>query len=77
MEHTQEAGVFLSLGELETIFPRLKNIEHALDQTERKVLLKFEKTLYEHLSVKEVEELLQPTAVALGVEGGEAGGGEH
>ncbi|GHV81913.1 hypothetical protein AGMMS49991_04710 [Spirochaetia bacterium] len=77
MDHTKETGVFLSLRELEILFPRLKNIEHALDQAERKVLLKFEKILYEHLSVKEVEELLQPGTVASAFENGEAGGVEH
>jgi hypothetical protein len=75
MERIQEAGAFLSLRELKTIFPRLKKIEHTLDQGERQVLLKFEKALYEHLSVKEVEELLRSGPAASGFEDGEAGGG--
>jgi hypothetical protein len=77
MEHTHEAGAFLSLRELMILFPRLKNMEHTLKQEERQVLMKFEKTLYEHLSVKEVEELLQPGRDASAFENGAAGGVER
>jgi hypothetical protein len=48
-------GAFLSLGELIAIFPRLKRDEDHLTVSERQVLSKIERTLYEHLSIQEIE----------------------
>jgi hypothetical protein len=58
MEYPQDAGVFIGLRELMTIFPRIKQEEAVMNSEERQVLMKMEKTLYEHLSVEKVEELL-------------------
>jgi hypothetical protein len=59
MEYPQEAGVFITLGELISLFPRFKRAEHILNPAERQVLIKLEQTLYEYLSVDEAEELIQ------------------
>jgi hypothetical protein len=48
-------GLFLSLDELSAIFPRLKRNESLLAAGERRVLSRMEKTLYEHLSVADIE----------------------
>jgi hypothetical protein len=58
MEYPQDAGVFIGLWELMTIFPRIKQEEAVMNSEERQVLMKMEKTLYEYLSVEKVEELL-------------------
>jgi hypothetical protein len=53
-----EAGVFLSLDDLKTVFPFLKKEEKFFSPEERDVFLKIEKKLYEHLSIEEIEKLL-------------------
>jgi hypothetical protein len=58
MEYLQEAGVFISLGELTAIFPRIKRGERDMNREELRVLTKLEKALYEYLSVEEAEKLL-------------------
>jgi hypothetical protein len=50
---------FLSLGELKAIFPRLKKDEDSLTLSERQVLTRIERTLYDHLSIQEIESTLQ------------------
>ncbi|MDR0377197.1 MAG: hypothetical protein LBH70_05330 [Spirochaetaceae bacterium] len=57
MRHSQEAGVFIGLRELITIFPRIKGGEYTMNPAERQVLMKIEKVLYEYLTVEEVENL--------------------
>jgi hypothetical protein len=58
MKYPQEAGVFIGLRELMTVFPRIKREEYAMNPAERQVLMKLEQVLYENLSVEEVEELI-------------------
>jgi hypothetical protein len=57
----QGAGVFLPLEDCKAVFSRLKGLESILSAPERDVLWKLEKTLYQHLSIREVEKLLAPT----------------
>jgi hypothetical protein len=45
----------LTLDELLTLFPLLKKNEEHLSGKERIILAKIEKTLYEHLSIEEIE----------------------
>jgi hypothetical protein len=56
-------GVFLTLPELKALFIRLKKFENMPDggmsDDERKGLIKIEKFLYEHLSIQELEKLLE------------------
>jgi hypothetical protein len=54
----EETGIFLSLAECTVLYPKLKENEANLSKDERKVLLKIEKLLYEHLSVGEMHDLL-------------------
>ncbi|GHV84975.1 hypothetical protein AGMMS50230_05830 [Spirochaetia bacterium] len=49
---------FLSLDEIKAVFPRLKQNEPFLGDGERQVLWRMEKTLYEHLSLAEIENSL-------------------
>ncbi|MDR2742827.1 MAG: hypothetical protein LBB98_11840 [Treponema sp.] len=58
MEYLQEAGVFIRLKELMTIFPRIKQGEQTMNGEELQVLMKMEKALYEYLSVEEAENLM-------------------
>ena len=51
-------GPFLNLEELLILFPFLKKNETLLDNDQLKVLIKIEKTLYEHLSIAEIENKL-------------------
>jgi hypothetical protein len=53
-----EAGIFLSIQELLVFFPRLKRLEAELTEKERFILHKIEKTLYQCLSVEEIEKTL-------------------
>ena len=46
-----------SLEELLTMFSLLKKKESSLDIKERQLLTKIQKKLYEHLSIKEIEEI--------------------
>jgi hypothetical protein len=59
-DREEETGVFLSLGECTVLYPKLKENEANLSKEERKVLLKIEKLLYEHLSIGEMHDLLEP-----------------
>ena len=56
-----ESGVFLSLEELMVLFPLLKKSEALLNNKERRLLVKIEKNLYEHLSIAEIERYLGGT----------------
>jgi hypothetical protein len=60
METNDRAGLFLSLSELRLIFPRLKIQEPSMGNGERELLRKMELTLYDHLSIEEMENLLPP-----------------
>jgi hypothetical protein len=55
----EEAGVFLTLQDLETVFPLLKKEENLLSPAEQAIFLKIEKKLYEYLSIEEMEDLLK------------------
>ena len=48
-------GVFFTLEELLVLFPLLKKNEDLLSNNERQLLVKVEKTLYEHLSIADIE----------------------
>jgi site-specific recombinase XerD len=54
-----EAGVFLTLQDLKTVFPFLKEEENLLSPVEQATFLKIEKKLYEYLSIEEMEDLLK------------------
>ncbi|MDR0628933.1 MAG: hypothetical protein LBG24_04725 [Treponema sp.] len=58
MEYQHEEGMFFTFKELTVLFPRLKKAENTLLPAEREVLLKIERTLYEQLSIQDVEGLL-------------------
>jgi hypothetical protein len=51
----QPEGAFFSLEELLAIFPRLKQSEEILTVPERSFLRRVEKTLYQHLSIQDIE----------------------
>jgi hypothetical protein len=51
----------LTLDELLVLFPLLKKNEENLNSKERIILAKMEKTLYEHLSIEEIENRLGGT----------------
>ena len=55
------SGIFLSLEELMVLFPVLKKNEALLNNKERRLLVKIEKNLYEHLSISEIERYLGGT----------------
>jgi hypothetical protein len=59
MVNPQEAGLFFSIPDLRALFPRLKSLEYTLQPREQAVLTKIEQTLYEHLTVREIEALLR------------------
>jgi hypothetical protein len=61
MEFPEKKGIFLSLRELKTVFPRFKTWEPSLTPGEREVLIRWEKILYASLSVQEAEDLLHPS----------------
>jgi hypothetical protein len=52
------AGLFLTLEELSALFPWLQKNEDRMDIRERQVLNRIERTLYEHLSIDEIENQL-------------------
>ena len=52
-------GLFLTLEDLLVLFPPLKKNEAFLSRTERQLLVKIEKTLYERLSISEIESHLE------------------
>jgi hypothetical protein len=56
-EASELPGLFLSLEELRSLFPRLKKSEAQLDISERALLLRMERVLYENLSIQELETL--------------------
>ena len=56
------AGVFLTLNDCTILFPRLKENEPLLSEKERRLLHRIEKVLYENLSIREMEELLERRA---------------
>jgi len=58
---THAAGLFLTLEELEVLLPLLKNNEVHLTGKERRILVKIEKELYEHLSIADMEDRLRGT----------------
>ncbi|MDR0722679.1 MAG: hypothetical protein LBF75_07825 [Treponema sp.] len=58
MEYQHEGGMFFTFKELKVLFTRLKKAENTLLPAEREVLLKIERTLYEQLSIQDVEGLL-------------------
>jgi hypothetical protein len=62
---TEDSGpdrVVLTLEDCKTLFPRLKGLENVLPDPERDILLKIEKVLYGHLSVREIENLLRSSS---------------
>ena len=58
METKDSVGLFLSLSELRLVFPRLKTQEPSMGNGERELLRRMELTLYDHLSIEEMENLL-------------------
>ncbi|MDR2103671.1 MAG: hypothetical protein LBP42_06180 [Treponema sp.] len=58
MDNCLNNGILLSLDECKTLFPLLKGMENTLPATEREILLKIEKVLYAHLSIRDVENLV-------------------
>ncbi|QQO08151.1 hypothetical protein [Breznakiella homolactica] len=59
MKKTQdEPGLFFELQDLTVLFSLVKSMEDRLSQGERNILIEIEKTLYEHLSIKEVAKLI-------------------
>jgi hypothetical protein len=54
--------VVLTLEDCKTLFPRLKELENALLAPERDILLKIERVLYGHLSVRDIENLLRASS---------------
>jgi hypothetical protein len=62
MEYKHDGGVFFTIKELKALFPRLKKGENILLPAERDILLKIERTLYEQLSVQEMEGLLDTSS---------------
>ena len=59
----EAAGVFLSLNDCTVLFPRLKENEVSLSKGERMLLRRIEKVLYENLSIREIEALLEKGAL--------------
>ena len=59
MDNHEEAGVYLTLKDCTVLFPRIKGIESSLSKEERMIMLRIEKVLYENLSIREMEELLE------------------
>ncbi|MDR2071995.1 MAG: hypothetical protein LBP60_00990 [Spirochaetaceae bacterium] len=57
----QPEGAFFSLEELLAIFPRLKQSEDTLSVPERSFLYRVEKTLYQHLSIQDIEKSIAHT----------------
>jgi hypothetical protein len=57
-EKLLQKGTFFSFEELLILFPLLKKNEALLSNQERTILVKIEKTLYEHLSIAEMENRL-------------------
>jgi hypothetical protein len=51
-------GIFLTQEELLTLFSLLKRNEALLKNTERQLLVKIERELYEHLSIADLESRL-------------------
>ncbi|MDR3167042.1 MAG: hypothetical protein LBT93_03785 [Treponema sp.] len=58
MENFLQNGIILSLEECKILFPLLKGLENTLLAPEREILLKIERVLYAHLSIRDVENLL-------------------
>jgi hypothetical protein len=56
-------GLFLSLEELCLLFPKLKKNEAHLDVSERALLLRMERVLYENLSIQELETLREGNGI--------------
>jgi len=52
-------GFFLTLEELSALLPWLKNNEERMGVRERQILNRMERTLYEHLSIEEIENQLR------------------
>jgi hypothetical protein len=50
-----EKGLFLSMEELEVIFPFVKKSEAHLDLKGRQLLTRIERILYNHLSIEDIE----------------------
>ena len=69
MDNTDETGVFLTLNDCVTLYPRLKATESFLSDEERKIFLEIEKALYESFSIQELEELLEKSSVKPGAPG--------
>jgi hypothetical protein len=59
----REPGIFFTIEEMLSVFPRLKKNEALLDFSERPVLLKIERFLYQNLSVEELESLSEKSGV--------------
>jgi hypothetical protein len=55
-------GLFLTLEELSVLFPWIKKNEAFMDVRERQLLSRIERTLYEHLSIEEIENRLRGSA---------------
>lgn len=64
------AGIWLDLRECKVLFSRLKGMETRLSAPERELLLRIEKTLYERLSIGELETL---QSFPLREDGGDSG----
>jgi hypothetical protein len=62
MENSGDDRVVLTLEDCKTLFPRLKGLENTLSAPERDILLKIEKVLYGHLSVRDIENLLHTSS---------------
>jgi len=51
----------LTIEDILVLFPLLKKNEEHLSRKERNILIRLEKTLYEHLSIEEIESRLGGT----------------
>jgi hypothetical protein len=55
MEKMENPGLFLNLDELKMLFSELKTHEDTLKPNVELILIKIEKILYDHLTIKEIE----------------------
>ncbi|MDR2900775.1 MAG: hypothetical protein LBV20_04590 [Treponema sp.] len=59
MNKQQETGLFFTLDELKIFFSSLKSHEDDLSPDAETALVKIERFLYEHLTIREIESLSQ------------------
>ncbi len=54
-EHSKMHGLFLPLDELKLLFSAIKPHEETLPPDAESVLIKIERVLYDHLTIREIE----------------------